>query len=209
MLQGAIIGLVVGLVMVAIRFYKQGKGGQAIKEALQKGGAEGRAALDNYVAPSHSGKVSANKLLDHLERFGWLAILGDLQALEEEGQSIVGGLSVTTQLQAQALAGLLAHDPNPQRHVASMDAVADRIEAEGGMMLKLVKTTTGDIRAMARAIAGQGMDAEARKRLQGRAGQSTPAVRVVLLRLIARATELAGEDPSSYRAAADEAMGRL
>lgn len=209
MLQGAIIGLVVGLVMVAIRFYKQGKGGHAIKEALKKGGPAALEALDKYVPPSPTGKVSATKLLDHIERFGWLAVLGELQMLEDEGQAIQGGLSVSTQLHTQALAGLLAHDPNPQRHIASMDAVADRIESEGGVMLKLVKTTTSDIRAMARAIAGQGMDPEARKRLQGRAGQSTPAVRVVLLRLIARATEVAGEDPTAYRAAADEAMARL
>ena len=78
MLQGAIIGLVVGIIMVAVRFYKQGKGGQAIKEALKQGGPAAREALDKYVAPSHSGKVSATKLLDHLERFGWLAILGEL-----------------------------------------------------------------------------------------------------------------------------------
>lgn len=209
MLQGAIIGLVVGLVMVAIRFYKQGKGGQAIKEALKQGGPAAREALDKYVKPSPTGKVSANKLLDHIERFGWLAILGELQDLEQEGQAIQGGLSVTTQLQTQALAGLLAHDPHPQRHVPAMDAVADRIESEGGMMLKLVKTTTGDICKMAHAIDGRGMDAEARKRLQGRAGQSSPAVRVVLLRLIARASELAGEDPTPYRAEADAAMARL
>lgn len=209
MLQGAIIGLVVGIVMVAVRFYKQGKGGQAIKEAIKEGGPAARGALDKYVAPSVNGKVSASKLLDHLERFGWLAILGDLHALEAEGQAIVGGLSVTTQLQAQALAGLLAHDDNPQRHFASMDAVGHRINNEGGAMLKLVKNTTNDIWAMARAMAGDGMDAAARTRLEKRAGQSTPAVRVVLLRLIARATEVAGEDPSAQRAVADEALARL
>lgn len=209
MLQGAVIGLVVGIIMVAIRAYKQGKGGSAIKEALKQGGPAAREALDGYIKPSPTGKVGASKLIDHLERFGWLAILGDLQALEQEGQAIQGSLTVMTQLQAQALAGLLAHDPNPQRHIASMDAVADRIEAEGGAMLKLVKNLTRDMRAMSNAMAGQPMDPEARTRLSKRAQQCSPAVRVVLLRLIARATEIAGEDPTEYRAAADEAMARL
>lgn len=192
MLQGAIIGMIVGLIMVAVRFVKQKKGAVAVLAALKEGGPDARQALDQWQPPI-AGKIPAAKLINYLERLSWMAVIGDLQSLEQEGSTVQGSLTVMTQLQAQALAGLIAHRDNPTDR-EGLERVTARIHNEGGAMLGLVKKTTTDLNAMSRAIAGQGLDAQSKQRLLGRARQSGPAQKVVLLRLIAKATTAAGED---------------
>lgn len=202
MLQGAIIGAIVGLVMVVVQMVRMRGGATKVITASRKSPAEGRAALDAWTPPRED--VPATKLVNHLERFAWLALLGDLDALEHEANATTGGLSVTTQLRAIALAGLLSHRDEARDHEA-MEQVADRIEREGGVMLKLVRQMAQDIRALARAKAGQPLDHDARKRIHRRAKQSGPALKVVLLRLVTIATERAGEDAIALRAEAEAA----
>ncbi len=207
MLQGAIIGLVVGLVMVIVRTVQQKRGGTKVMAALRAGGPEGRAALDSYVAPVH-GKASANKLLDLLERYSWLAVIGDHDALEQEAAGLEGHINIVSQLQAQAAAGLLAHRTE-QRDLDRLRAVADRIEQEGGALSKLVKKQVRDLTHIADALETGQLDVEAQQRVLAKARQSGPGTRLVLLRFVARAVEKAGGDAGHLKGEADEIMAKL
>lgn len=207
MLQGAIIGLVVGLAMVLFRAVQQKRGGTKVMAALRAGGPEGRAALDGYVAPIH-GKVSANKLLALLERYSWLAVIGDHDSLEQEAAAIDGHINIVAQLQAQAAAGLLAHRTE-QRDLDRLRAVADRIEREGGALSKLVKKQVRDLATIADTLETGRLDVEAQQRVLAQARQCGPGTKLVRLRLIARAVERAGGDASHLKAEADGVMAKL
>lgn len=207
MLQGAIIGLVVGLVMVVVRTIQQKRGGTKVMAALRAGGPEGRAALDGYVAPVQ-GKVSANKLLDLLERYSWLAVIGDHDELEREAAQIDGHINIVSQLQAQAAVGLLAHRTE-QRDLERLRAVADRIEREGGALSKLVKKQLRDLVSVADALDTRQLDVEAQQRVLAKARQSGPGTKLVLLRFVARALEYAGGDATHLKQEADQVMAKL
>ncbi len=207
MLQGAIIGLVVGLVMFIIRTVQQKKGGSSVMAALRAGGPEGRVALDGYVAPVH-GKASANKLLDLLERYSWLAVIGDFDDLEREAEGLEGHINIVSQLQAQAAVGLLAHRTE-QRDLERLRAVADRIEAEGGALSKLVKKQVRDLAKVADALETRQLDVEAQQRVVGKARQSGPGTRLVLLRFVARAVEHSGGNATLLKQEADQVMQKL
>jgi hypothetical protein len=207
MLQGAIIGLVVGLVMVAVRLYQQRKGGAKVMEAIRAGGPEARTALDSYVKPIY-GKVSAQKLINQLERYAWLAILGDFEALEAEAQAAEGMLNVVTQLRVQAYAGLLAHRTEA-RDLEAMEAVATRIQTEGGALSGLVKKIATDAQMVARGVAGQGVDPAVLDKVAKRAAQSGPATKAVLYRFLARACQANGMDSSGYEAEARKTLDHL
>lgn len=206
MLQGAIIGLVVGLVMVIVRAIQQKRGGTKVMAALRAGGPEGRAALDAYVAPVR--KASANKLLDLLERYSWLAVIGDHIALEQEAAGLEGHINIVSQLQAQAAVGLLAHRTEP-RDLERLRAVADRIEREGGALSTLVKKQIRDLARIADTLQTSQLDVEAQQRVLGKARQSGPGTKLVLLRFVARAVEHAGGDASHLEQEADQVMAKL
>ncbi|MCB9603986.1 MAG: hypothetical protein H6720_27005 [Sandaracinus sp.] len=209
MLQGAIIGAVVGIIMVFVQMARMRRGADKVMGALQQGGEGARPALDAWVKPVVAGqKVSANKLVDTLERFSWLALLGDFDALEEEGGNSDGMLGVRTQCQAHALAALIAHRDLP-RDVENLERVTETIEREGGALMGLVKKNTRDLLAMAHAKAGRGLDTASRDRVVSRARQSSPASKVVLLRLATVATRAAGQDASALEAEANTANVRL
>ncbi len=207
MIQGAIIGLIVGLVMVGIRFVQQKKGGKQVVAALKQGGPAAREALDGYVKPVH-GKVSAQKLLNLLERYAWMAIMGEHDALVQESQGIDGQLNVVTQLQAQAAVGLLAHRTEAA-DLAFLRSVADRIDHEGGALSGLVKKQTRDLEIVARALDTRQLDPEALQRVVGRARQMGPAGKITRLRFATRAVEMAGGDASQLRQEADALLASL
>lgn len=209
MLQGAIIGAIVGIVVVIVQMVRMRRGADKVMAALQQGGEGARSALDAWVSPVTPGKkVSANKLVDTFERFSWLALLGDLRALEEESAAVDGMLSIRTQAKAHALVALLAHRDDP-RDVRALEEVADTIEREGGAMLGLVKKNTRELLALAHAKLGRGLDTTARDRLVSRARQSSPASKVVLLRFATVVTRAAGHDASALEAEANTANLRL
>ena len=207
MLQGAIIGLIVGLVMVVVRMVKAKRGGTKVVSALQRGGPEGLAALDGYVKPVH-GKVSATRLLDLLERYSWLAVMGAHDALESEAAQLHGHINVVSQLQAQAAVGLLAHRTEA-RDLARLREVADHIEAEGGALSKLVKKQLRDLELVSRALESRQLDVEAHQRVLARARQTGPATKLVLYRFVTRAVEQAGGDATHLRHQADQVLSTL
>lgn len=207
MLQGAIIGAVVGLVVFVFTAIKQKKGGSNVMAALRAGGPEGRVALDGYVSPVH-GKASANKLLDLLERYSWLAVIGDFDDLEREAAGLDGHINIVSQLQAQAAVGLLAHRTE-QRDLDRLRAVADRIEQEGGALSKLVKKQVRDLANVANALETRQLDVEAQQRVLGKARQSGPGTKLVLLRFVARAIEQSGGNAAHLKQEADQVMQKL
>ncbi len=72
-------------VVVIVQMVRMRRGADKVMTALQAGGKGARSALGAWVKPVVPGqKVSANKLVDTMERFSWLALLGDYGALEEE-----------------------------------------------------------------------------------------------------------------------------
>lgn len=207
LLEGAIIGAVVGVAIALIKLYQQRKGGAKVMEAIRAGGPEARAALDGYVAPIY-GKVSANKLLNTLERYSWLAILGDFDALESEAEAADGMLNVVTQLRLQAAAGLLAHRTE-ERDLRMMKDAHDRIHAEGGAMSALVKKIATQMVTLSQALQGGGIDPGVLEKVASRASQSGPATQAVLYRLLARVCQANNLDGAGYQAAAKQALDRL
>ena len=207
MLQGAIIGLVVGVVVFLVRTFQQRKGGSSVMGALRAGGPEGRIALDGYVAPIQ-GKVSATKLLELLERYSWLAVIGDHDDLEREAAGVEGHINIVSQLQAQAAVGLLAHRTE-QRDLDRLRAVADRIEREGGALSKLVNKQVRDLAKIADTLENGQLDGEAQQRVLARARQCGPGTKLVLLRFVARAVEKAGGNAAHLKQEADQVMAAL
>jgi hypothetical protein len=193
--------------MVVVRTVQQKKGGAKVLAAVQAGGFEGRQALDSYVKPP-SGKVGANRMLELLERFSWMAVIGDHEDLEREAAEIEGHINIVSQLQAQAAVGLLAHRTEP-RDLERLRGVADRIEAEGGALSKLVKKQSRDLATVASALQQQPLDPDAMQRVYAKARQSGVATKVVLMRFLARAAEAGGQDPRRFQAEADDAMAKL
>ena len=209
MLEGAIIGAVVGVIMVIVQMVRMRRGADKVMTALQAGGEGARAALDAWVPPVTPGKkVAANKITDVFERFSWLALLGDYRSLEEEADAVEGMLTIRTQAKAHALAALMAHRDEP-RDVKALEEVSETIEREGGALLGLVKKSTRELLSLGHAKLGRGLDLGARDRLVTRARQSTPATKVVLLRLATVATRAAGHDASALEAEANTANIRL
>ncbi|MDH5492973.1 MAG: hypothetical protein OEY14_13545 [Myxococcales bacterium] len=207
MIQGAVIGFIVALVMVLMRASQQKKGGRKILAAMSLGAAEARAALDAYIKPAR-GKVRTGRLLELLERLSWLAIIGAHDDLEQEAASLEGGLNVVTQLRAQAAVGLLVHRTEP-RDLEQLRAVAARIEAEGGVLSKLVKATTRDLAIAAGGLAQEVPEAAVMRRVFSRAAQLGPAQKIVLYRFLARVAEASGNPPAVFRREAEQALAKL
>ena len=163
-------------------------------------------ALDSYVAPVR--KASANKLLDLLERYSWLAVIGDHAALEQEAAGLEGHINIVSQLQAQAAVGLLAHRTEP-RDLERLRAVADHLDQEGGALSKLVKKQVRDLVRVADTLQTGQLDVEAQQRVLAKARQSGPGTKLVLLRFVARAVERAGGNADHLKQEADQVMAKL
>ena len=207
MVQGAIIGLIVGLVLWAVRQSKQKKGGKAVLTALSAGGPEARAALDAYVPPV-AGSARAGKLLDLLERFGWLAIIGEHDALARESDALTGHVNIVTQLQAHAAVGLIAHRAEAA-DLERLRAAVARLEAEGGALSGVVKKQLRDLRTVAEAGPSTPLDVEAQRRVVARARKQGPAAKIVLLRFVIRAVEASGGDATPLKQEAEDASSAL
>lgn len=208
MLDGLIIGLVVGVVVMIYRAIKQGKGAKSVLAALDSGGpAAAREALDGYVAPV-VGKVPQRLFLDLLERYSLLAVIGDFDGLEREARSIEGNVGVVTQLQAQAAAGLLAHRTEA-RDLEMMRGAAQRIEAEGGKLMGLVKKQLAQLAAVSAGLQQAHVPPEAVTAVHKRAKQAGKAARLVLMRYLGRVAEAAGADATPFQKDAAEALAAL
>lgn len=138
MLQGAIIGAVVGLIMTIVMAQQRKKGAGSVLSALESSGkAAAREAIDK-MQPAVT-KIPTSKFVKLQERFAALAIIDDTDALEAEVNGVTGAKNVVVQLQGIGLLGLAVRADDPTPYAERLKAVSDEFERDGGKLMKLVK----------------------------------------------------------------------
>lgn len=153
MIEGAIIGGAIGvtvsLVMLAQR---SGRRKKLIKALASPDGPEAaRTLLDASIKPVT--KIPLSKILDQRERMAGLAVLGAVDALEQELAAHEGALTSVVQVGAIGLLGL-ALRKDPAEAAERLDALATRMEQEGGRAMALVKKKTRALAHLAAGLAG-------------------------------------------------------
>ena len=198
MLIGAIIGGGIGL---AIMLKQQRRRKNLLAVLRDQGTAAARTALD-LVLPRRSA-VPLGKLLDQRERMAALAIIGDHRALAAEVGGHSGKLTCVVQTDAIGWLALAIRRPpgqdasEPARQLA---ALADRVDQEGGITLKLVKRKTRMLARLAAAIAGEQLCADDFNEIKAQATNESPLVKLLLFQGMALAVEAAGGNGESIRA---------
>jgi hypothetical protein len=156
MLQGALIGAVVGLVM-AFMMVQQRRG--LLKSVLgalaQSGPAAARTVLDGKVP-----QLQVVKLRDidkQRQRMACLVLIGDVDAVEREVAQHTGDLTAITQVDAVAYLGLALRTDGERRarSIAALDAIATKMEQEGGMLMGVVKKKTRALAALGHGLLRQ------------------------------------------------------
>lgn len=146
---GGAIGVTVSLVMLAQR---SGRRKKLIKALASPEGPEAaRAQLDASIKPVT--KIPLSKILDQRERMAGLAVVGAVEALEQELAGHDGALTSVVQVGALGLLGL-ALRKDPAEAAARLDALATRMEQEGGRAMALVKKKTRALAHLAAGVAG-------------------------------------------------------
>ena len=161
MLQGAIIGAVVGIIMTIVINQQKKKGaGKVLGEYATSGQQAARAALD-AMQPAVT-KAATSKFQKLIERFAGLAIIDETDALEAEVNSLTGAKNVVVQLQAIGLLGLAVRAEDPSRYAAQLRDISDTFEKEGGKLMKLVKRNLRIYANLAEGLSGEAITEETR-----------------------------------------------
>lgn len=161
MLQGAIIGAIVGLVMTIVMAQQRKKGaGKVLSTFAASGKAAAREAVD-AMQPAVT-KVTANKFLKLQERFAALAIIGDTDAIEAEMTGLTGAQNVVVQLKAVGLLGLAVRADDPAPYAARLKEVSDAFERDGSKLMKLVKRNLRVFANLADKLAGGTLEDESK-----------------------------------------------
>lgn len=198
MLQGAIIGAIVGGIMALMMFLKRRNRKEALLSTLEEQGpTAARTKLDLMIPPVR--KIPINKIMDQCERMASLAIIGDTKALQDEIDGHDGKLTAVAQVDGLALLGLAIRSDDPAPHAKALDALAAKMEAEGGALMKLVKDKLRTFAGVAQAIAGQ--EVERKVHVQGRtlASKETGTPKIVMLQALALALEATGSSGDALR----------
>lgn len=199
MSQGAIIGMIVGLIMTLMVLAKRRKRKDALLSTLeQQGPGPARAELDRMIPPV--GTIPLGKIVDQCDRMASLAIIGDTEALRAEIDEHEGKLTAVAQVDGLALLGLAIRSEDPAPHAQALTELSARMDAEGGALMKLIKDKLRTYAGIAQAIAGQKV--ERKIHVQGRtlASKETGTPKIVLLQALARALEGTGGNGDSLRA---------
>ncbi len=208
MLQGALIGAFVSVIIIVFRLMKQRNAAKSVLAGMTQGNPQAaRAQLDQkYPAVQ---RLSTMNFQDQIERICWVAILGDVGSAERELQAYEGGLNLTTQVRAFGYAALLAHRTDA-RDIQSMAHTLHLIESEGGMMLGVIKKMTRDFASVAKALNNeQPIDADAVKRLTRRAAQMGPGAKIAVYRYVSRALDSQGQNGAEWATKADDVFRTL
>jgi hypothetical protein len=199
MIQGAIIGLIVGIVMTVVMARKR-KGIQAaVLGPLNAGDAtQARAALDKKVPPLT--KIPNTKIIEQRDRMAALTLLNDVQALEAEAASHSGHITALGQVNAVALLGIAVRSADPADAAQRLEALATHVETEGGRLLGLVKKQVRAFAVLGRGLTGAPMDADALGPIASLANESG-VTQIVLWQAFVRAYEASGQtqNAESYR----------
>ena len=200
MIQGALIGLIVGVILTVMRARSR-KGIQAaVLGPLAAGDpAQARAALDKKIPPLT--KIPNTKILEQRDRMAALTLLNDVQALEAETASHSGHITAVGQVNAIALLGVALRSADPADAARRLEDLATRVETEGGRLLGLVKKQVRAFAVLARGLGGAPMSADALGPIAALANESG-VTQIVLWQALARAYAAAGQaqNAESYRA---------
>ncbi|HSN27753.1 MAG TPA: hypothetical protein VLT45_15785, partial [Kofleriaceae bacterium] len=143
MLEGALIGLVVGIAMVIVRSIQGGNAAVALKQALaarRTGGiAAARAVLDPKLKRGHAQRAAGFALIDDRESIE--AELGSLTDPVKQGH-------------ARAVALLALGALGDHRRLQELASLAEQFERDASRMWKLMKTAVRDIATIGRVLAG-------------------------------------------------------
>jgi hypothetical protein len=154
MLEGAIIGAVVGIAGGAIALYKQTGGAKKVLDAYASGGREAaRLELDKRFRPRD--KIPLGDFQKQMDRMALLAIIGETQALEGELARHDGALTVVTQVNATGLLGLILRGPDSAGAAARLEGLSRKMDEEGGRAFGLVKKKMRNLAELGRALASR------------------------------------------------------
>jgi len=161
MLQGAIIGAIVGLVVVFMAAQQRRKLLTKVLAALARGGpTAARAQLDTSVPPTQELKL--RDIDKQRQRMACLAIIGDVEGLAREIELHQGPLTAVVQVNRVGHLGLALRSQGEQRDraIAALDEIATRMEREGGALMGMVKKQTRAIATVGRGLLGQPIPTE-------------------------------------------------
>lgn len=199
MLQGAIIGAIVGVIMMLVMYVKRSKRkGALLKTLEEQGQAAAKAELDRMIKPV--GAIPISKIVDQCERMASLAIIGDTAALQAEVDGHSGKLTAVAQVNGLALLGLAIRSDDPAPHAQALTELSAKMDAEGGALMKLVKEKLRTYAGVAQAIAGQPVDRSIHSQGRTLAGKEMGTPKIILLQAMVRAAEGAGENAEPLRA---------
>jgi len=200
MLQGAIIGLIVGIIMTVVMLLRRKGLQKQVLDLLARGDVAGaRLYLDRKVPPV--SKIPLNKINDQRDRMAALAAINDTAALEQEVAAHDGKLTATVQVDAVALFGIALRAGDPGPAVDRLDALATKMEQEGGALMGLVKKQTRAWADLGRGLQGQALTAEQRTAVGGLTNHGG-LVQLLVWQGLYKAFEAAGtpEHGQQYRA---------
>jgi hypothetical protein len=190
MIEGAIIGAVIGLVVSMVMLLARKGTRKKLLQTLKAEGPEAaRRLLDEKLPPLT--KIPLGKILDQRERMVALAILGDLPALEQEIAAHRGTLTAVVQVDAIGLLGIALRSPDPSDAVARLDALATRMEKEGGATMALVKKKTRALAVLGKGLTGEPIPSQTRLVLESLTGDGG-MVQLLIWQAIARSLEKGG-----------------
>lgn len=161
MLEGAIIGAIVGLVMAFMAMQQRRGLLTKVLAALDRGGpTAARAQLDTSAPPTQELKL--RDIDKQRQRMACLALIGDVEALVREIEIHRGLLTAVVQVNRVGHLGLALRSQGEQRArtIAALEELAARMESEGGALMGIVKKQTHAIASVGRGLLGQPIPTE-------------------------------------------------
>lgn len=157
LIEGAIIGGAIGGVVSITMLLKRNSRQKKLLKLIQSQDPQAVDALNRSIPPVTI--IPLSRIEDQRDRMAALTLLNQKDALWSELQAHQGALTATTQINAIGYLGLvLLGEPDAAKNVQTL---ADKIETEGGALLKLVKKNTRTLASLAGAITGEKVEKEA------------------------------------------------
>ena len=100
-------------------------------------------------------QVAYFRVLAQRERAAMLAMLGEVKTLQSEQDARGGSLLQQANIDAVALMGLAITDPNRKPHAEALQALAERIKADGGMTMAVLRKRVEAYAGLAKYLAGK------------------------------------------------------
>lgn len=196
MLQGALIGLIVGGIMAYLTWQKNKKRGASVLLAFASGGKEEALRALNAATPAMPG-LKANHVVPQQERMAALAVIGDGEAIMEEIKLHRGKLNLTAQVQGIGLLG--ARVRGVKEASGQLNELATKMEQEGGALMGAVKAKLRTYADLASALDETPLPPKSGAAAHRLTASESPMARLVIMAALANATERVGGDAQELR----------